>query len=128
MNYLTIDDVLEIRDHIAITYQDQFEIMSRHALLSALAAPRRSAFGAEAYPTLVDKAGALVYSLIQNHPFWDGNKRIASAALRLFVGRNGARLAADDAALKAFTIEIARGKLRDGALASWVQHHIEDLA
>lgn len=126
MNYLTIDDILEIRDRVASTYRDQFEIMSGHALMSALAAPRRSAFGEEAYPTLVEKAGALVYSLVQNHPFWDGNKRIASAALRLFVLRNGARLAADDAALRAFTTEIAKGQLRDGALDAWMRHNIED--
>ena len=133
MVYLTLDDVLAIRDALAATRAahgdgDRYGVRTLSGLLSALAAPRRSAFGAELFPTLSAKAGALAFSLVQNHPFWDGNKRIASAALRLFVGRNGARLAAEDAALKAFTIEIARGKLRDGALASWVQHHIEDHA
>jgi death-on-curing protein len=93
--------------------------------MSALAAPRRSAFGAEAFPSLADKAGALVYALVQNHPFWDGNKRIAAVALRRFLGRNGATLVASDAELESFTTTIARGALRDDAIAAWVGSHIE---
>ena len=125
MVYLTLDDILEIRDHVSATANDRFESMSPNGLMSALAAPRRSAFGAEAFPTLTDKAGALVYALIQNHPFWDGNKRIATQALRLFIARNDARLTADEWLIKAFTIEIARGALRDGDVALWVSKHTE---
>ena len=125
MVYLTLDDILEIRDQVSATANDRFEIMSPNGLMSALAAPRRSAFGAEAFPTLTDKAGALVYALIQNHPFWDGNKRIATQALRLFIARNDARLTADEWLIKAFTIEIARGALRDGDVALWVSKHTE---
>ncbi len=128
MVYLELEDILNIRDQIAAAYADRFEIMSPNGLMSALAAPRRSAFGAEAFPTLADKAGALVYALIQNHPFWDGNKRIATAALRLFLARNDACLTADEPALRMFTTTIARGELRDGPLADWVGNHIEDRA
>src|SRR3954454_10762406 len=103
MEYLTLDDILDIRDHVSAAANDRFEVMSPNGLLSALAAPRRSAFGAEAFPTLAEKAGALVYALIQNHPFWDGNKLIATAALQLFLERNGARCTADQQKLKAFT-------------------------
>jgi death-on-curing protein len=128
MVYLDLEDILNIRDQVATAYADRFEIMSPNGLMSALAAPRRSAFGAEAFPTLADKAGALVYGLIQNHPFWDGNKRIATEALRLFIARNGASLTADGVALRTFTTTIARGQLRDRPLADWVSNHIEDRA
>src|SRR5918912_1878487 len=111
MVYLALEDILSIRDHIAAAYKDRIEIMNYHGLLSALASPRQSAFGEEAFPTLAQKAAALVYSLVQNHPFWDGNKRIAAAALRLFVVRNGAALAASDSAIESFTVRIARGVL-----------------
>src|SRR5215207_310243 len=113
MEYLTLDEILEIRDQVSAAANDRFEVMSPNGLLSALAAPRRSAFGTEAFPTLAEKAGALVYALIQNHPFWDGNKRIATAALRLFIERNGARCTADQQQIKAFTTTIAKGQLRD---------------
>ena len=125
MMYLTLEDILGIRDQIAEAYNDLFEIMSFNGLMSALAAPRRSAFGAEVFPTLAEKAGALVYALVQNHPFWDGNKRIAAAALQQFLGRNGVTLAASAAELEAFTTEIARGALRDNAVPVWVGSHIE---
>jgi len=70
---LTLDDILSIRDRISETFEDHFEVMTVHGLMSALASPERSAFGKEVFPTLVEKAGALVFSLVQNHPFWDGN-------------------------------------------------------
>jgi death-on-curing protein len=128
MIYLTIDDMLEIRDRIAATYVDHFEIMSPNGLLSALAAPRRSAFGVEAFPTLAEKAATLAFALVQNHPFWDGNKRIASAALQLFVERNGARLMAEDVDLRVFTTGIAKGALRGGVLVKWMSDHLENKA
>jgi death-on-curing protein len=128
MNYIVLDDILNIRDRVAQAYAERFEIMSPNGLMSALAAPRRSAFGDELFPTLAEKAGALVFALVQNHPFWDGNKRIAAAALRLFVARNQARLAADDQELRLFTTGIACGALRDQALAVWVSERIEDCA
>jgi death-on-curing protein len=127
MEYLSLDDILEIRDSVSAAANDRFEVMSPNGLLSALAAPRRSAFGAEIFPTLAEKAGALVYALIQNHPFWDGNKRIATAALLLFLERNGARCTADQQQIKAFTTTIAKGELRDGDLVMWVDKHMEDL-
>lgn len=131
MVYLTLDDILAIRDMFAARRAaqgdgDRYGVRTLDGLLSALAAPRRSAFGAELFPTLPAKAGALVYSLVQNHPFWDGNKRIASASLRQFVEQNAARLVAGDQELKAFTIGIARGLVRDAALATWVEQHITD--
>src|SRR5437773_11306603 len=125
MVYLTLDDILSIRDQVSVAYADRFEVMSPNGLMSALAAPRRSAFGTDAFPTLAEKAGALVFSLVQNHPFWDGNKRIASAALRLFVARNDAQLVASDGEVESFTTEIARGKLTSGDLVTWVSDHIE---
>jgi death-on-curing protein len=128
MMYLDLDDILAIRDRVSAEYADRFEVMSPNGLMSAIAAPRRSAFGAEAFPTLPEKAAALVYALVQNHPFWDGNKRIASEALQLFVSRNGTHLAADRPALKTFTSAIARGSLRDGELVAWVTDHIENNA
>jgi death-on-curing protein len=126
MVYLTLDDILSIRDQVSVAYADRFEVMSPNGLMSALAAPRRSAFGTDAFPTLAEKAGALVFSLVQNHPFWDGNKRIAAAALRLFLVRNSAALAASDSAIESFTVQIARGVLRDGGIAAWIGNRIED--
>ena len=123
--YLELDDILNIRDRVADAHGVRIEIMTIHGLLSALAAPRRSAFGIEAFPTLTEKAAALAFALVQNHPFWDGNKRIASAALRLFIERNSARLSAEDIDLRVFTTGIAKGALQGGVLVKWINDHIQ---
>lgn len=61
-------------------------------LQAAIARPQTSAFGKDAYPTVVGKAGALLHSLATNHPFVDGNKRTAWTAAWAFLGLNGYRL------------------------------------
>ena len=51
--------------------------------------------GAELYPTLAEKAAALCFSLVMNHPFVDGNKRIGHAAMETFLVMNGFEMNAD---------------------------------
>lgn len=58
-------------------------------LQAAIARPQASAFGHDAYPSVWDKAGALLHSLAANHPFVDGNKRSAWTAAWAFLGLNG---------------------------------------
>jgi death on curing protein len=128
MEYITLGDLYDIRDRIAAHDPWRFEIVNNNGLLSALATPFQGAFGVEMFPSLVDKAGALVYLLIENHPFRDGNKRIAAEAMALFLQRNGIRLEADAGALKQFTTEIASGTLRDGDVANWIARHSSPLA
>ena len=60
-----------------------------NALDSALAQPRMTFGGADLYPTVVEKAAALGFSLVMNHPFVDGNKRIGHAAMETFLVLNG---------------------------------------
>ncbi len=126
--YLTIEDLLSIRERVAADYPDgdSFDIMTRHGLLSALAAPRQSAFGSDAFPSLVDKAAALLYHLIQNHPFWDGNKRIASEALRRFLLHNGQVLAASNADLETFTVQVASGNTTHDQIVAWIEKRTRD--
>lgn len=61
----------------------------RGMIESAAGRPFHSAFGQDAYPTLVEKAAALFHSLIANHPFHDGNKRTAVLAFEMFLAANG---------------------------------------
>lgn len=128
ITYLDVEDVLAIRDRVAAEHpdSDSFDIMTHHGLLSALAAPRQSAFGSDAFPSLGDKAAALLYHLIQNHPFWDGNKRIASDSLRLFLLRNGRGFAASDDELEAFTVQVASGNAGYDEIVAWICKRVDD--
>jgi death-on-curing protein len=82
-------------------------------LASALARPRATVFGEDAYPGLASKAAALMHSLVTSHPLVDGNKRIGLAAALLFYGLNGVRLEATDDQLFDLTMSIAEGRLGD---------------
>ena len=77
-------------------------------------------FEHELYPSLAAKAGALVTLLIKNHPFQDGNKRIASLALQEFLRRNGHMLSASDDELRAMHLALARGHHDRPDASSWI--------
>ncbi len=80
-------------------------------LEAALARPRATAFGKDAYPTLDGKAAALLHSLARNHALIDGNKRLALAALIAFYGLNGRRLTLTNDAAYDLVINVASGRL-----------------
>ena len=79
-----------------------------NALESCLAVPFQRFSGKSLYPTLVSKAAMLFYLLIKNHPFLNGNKRIAMTTLFVFLYRNGKWLKVDTQELYNFTIWVAQ--------------------
>lgn len=122
--HLTLGDLVDIRDRYAADDPFRFEIVNGPGLLSALTTPFQAAFGQEAFPELVDKAAALVFLLIANHPFRDGNKRIAGEAMRLFLARNGLALDADTTAMRELTgLVTTTHDPRDDRLLAWLARH-----
>ena len=110
MIYLTLDDLLHVADRAI-----EGDVLVRdHGLLdSALARPRATAFGEDAYGSLEDKAAALVHSLARNHALVDGNKRLALAGLIAFLGVNGRRLSLTNDEAYDFIVAVASGQLTD---------------
>ena len=82
-------------------------------LESALARPRASAFGEDAYPDIHQKAAALLHSLARNHALVDGNMRIALAATIAFLGMNGIRLTLSNDQAYDLVMSVATGALDD---------------
>lgn len=111
MRYLDLDDVL----HIARRTLRDVAIRDIGLLESAVARPAASAFGADAYPRLHDKAAALVHSVARNHALVDGNKRLALATLVAFLGVNGERLTLDNDGAYDLIVAIAAGELDEVA-------------
>jgi death on curing protein len=106
--FLELEDLL----HVARRTLGGEPVIRDHGLLeSALARPKASAFGADAYPTLEEKAGALLHSLARNHALVDGDKRLALAATIAFVGLNGRRLTFSNDQAYDFVIAVATGAL-----------------
>jgi len=108
--YLDLDDLLEIA-HEAVSRQ---VVVGDYGLLeSALARPRASVFGEDAYPDLHLKAAALLHSLARNHALVDGNKRLAWTACRTFLAINGQWISAPEDDRFDFVISVATGAQPD---------------
>jgi len=80
-------------------------------LEAALARPRTSVFGEDAYPTLESKAAALLHSVVKNHALVDGNKRLSLAATIAFLGVNGRRLTFTNDEAYELIIAVASGEV-----------------
>jgi hypothetical protein len=78
----------------------------------------------EFYPDLVTKAAALGHSLIQNHPFVDGNKRVGHGAMEVFLLLNGYEIDASTDEQEIIIIDVARGEVSRIELSAWISKHI----
>ena len=84
--------------------------------------------GADLYTSVAEKASALGFSLIQNHPFVDGNKRVGHAAIEVFLMLNGWEISADVDEQESIVIDVASGQLDREAFSSWLATHLTSLA
>jgi death on curing protein len=107
--HLDLDDLL----HVAARTLGDVEVRDIGLLESALARPRSTAFGADAYPSIHGKAAALLHSLARNHALVDGNKRLALSATIAFLGLNGLRLTLSNDEAYDLVIAVAAGGLDD---------------
>jgi death-on-curing protein len=85
IRYLTLAEILDLHYRVIETSGGSHGVLNLGGLDSALAQPQMSFGGQELCPSLAEKGAALGYSLIQNHPFIDGNKRVGHAALETFL-------------------------------------------
>src|SRR5207244_4205608 len=105
MLYLTADEVIEINAREV----GPGLLRDRALLESAVGQPQQTFDGVDLYPTIHEKAGALMFSLIQDHPFLDGNKRTGVVSAYVFYGYNGWLLQAPDTDLIHTAVDIAVG-------------------
>ena len=80
--------------------------------------------GQDLYPGLIEKAAALGFSLISNHPFVDGNKRIGQLAMEAFLLRNGCEIDASTDAQETMIRAVAAGEADREALRLWLATHV----
>ncbi len=127
MRYLTTGELLELYRRVVQQSGGALGVRDLGALESALAQPRMTFDGVDLYPELAEKAAALGFSLIQNHPFIDGNKRIGHAAMELFLIFNGSELQAAVGEQESVILRLASGELPRDQFAAWVRDHITPL-
>lgn len=95
-------------------------IRDKGSLLAALARPYASFDQQDLYPSATEKAAAIFESIIINHPFIDGNKRIAYLLLRLTLLESGYDISATQDEKYDMTIAASKGEIRIEEIKSWI--------
>jgi death-on-curing protein len=124
IRFLTLNQLLIIYRKVIEQTSGSPGVRDHSALVSALAQPRMTFEGKDLYPTIVEKAAALGYSLIQNHPFIDGNKRVGHAAMEVFLILNGYEIEASVDDQEKIIIQLASGNITRNDFLNWLKKHV----
>ncbi len=125
--YLSLVEVLNLHSQIIKQSGGSVVVRDLAALESAIAQPRMTFGGEDLYPTLVDKAAALGFSIVMNHPFIDGNKRTGHAAMETFLVLNGIEINASVDEQERVILALASGELGREAFVQWIKEHIKTI-
>lgn len=125
---LNLAEVLRLHELIIASSGGSSGLRDLRALESAMGQPYQTFGGQDLYPGLVEKAAALGFSLIMNHPFVDGNKRVGHAALESLLMLNGHELHASIDEAEKEILAVAAGERTREEFARWVSDHVRRLA
>ena len=138
MDLITLQEVEYLafrlaKEHFAFDESiPDFSTRFPNILESCLLTPFQKVYGQSLYPTLVLRASMLFYLIIKNHPFINGNKRIAMTTLLIFLYKNGKWIKVDPKKLYNFTVWIAQSpaELKDQvvpAIQKFLKTYLEDV-
>jgi death on curing protein len=122
--FLTLDEVLAIHADQIRRYGGSHGVRDVGLLSSALAMPEASVGGVHVHTSLAEMAAAYLFHIARNHPFVDGNKRAALAAVLAFIWLNDQRLEADDDELVELVMGIAAGRLGKADAAVFISARV----
>ena len=125
--YLSLAEVLKLHGLIIAKSGGSDGLRDLGMLESALGQPRQTFGGEDLYPSLTSKAAALGFSLIMNHPFIDGNKRVGHAATEAVLMLNGFELAAEIDDAEAEILTVAGGQRTRDEFQAWIEKHVRPL-
>lgn len=121
--YLTVAQLLFIHARLVVETGGSSGVRDMGLLEAAAARPQATFDGQPLYPTLFAQAAALLDSVVNNHPFVDGNKRVGITAAGLFLRQNDHRLTATNEELAAFTLRVAGHRIELAEISAWLQGH-----
>ena len=127
MRYLTLGEVIALHRVILEGSGGSIGVRDLGALESALAQPRASFDGVDLHASLCTKAAALGFSLALNHPFVDGNKRVAHAAMEAFLMLNGSEISAAINEQESLMLDLAAGLVTRQQLTEWLESHVQSV-
>lgn len=121
MRYLAVEEIIALHANVTALSGGILGLRDRGALESAVAQPEMTFSGNDLYPTVAEKAAALGHSLIQNHPFIDGNKRVGHAAMEVFLVLNGYEISAPVDEQEQIILTVANGRMSRAELGEWLK-------
>ena len=127
MRLLTLEQVIHLHGKIITQSGGSNGIRDQGALESAIAQPSMTFSGDDLYPTLEEKVAALGFSLINNHPFVDGNKRIGHAAMEVTLLLNGHELSALVDEQEKIILGMASSETSREDFITWIRDHVVKL-
>lgn len=122
-SYLTLEQILVIHEDQIKRYGGTSGLRQLSLLESSLFRPQSTFDGKDLYESLFDKAAALIYSLIQNHPFLDGNKRTGIVAGFVFLEMNGLIVNTEKEEIVDIVVSIATQKWNVERVSNWLKHN-----
>ena len=122
---ITIKIILRLHDLSIINYGGSQGIRDQGLMESAIARPYQTFGGKDLYPTVLEKAAALAESIIINHPFIDGNKRMGLLAMLLILEIGNFKITASNDDTYNFTIEISTGEIKFEEIVLWLKNNTE---
>ena len=125
IRYLTLTEVLILHRQVAEQSVGALGLRDIGLLESAVNQPRMTFGEQELYPTIIDKASALCFSIVMNHPFADGNKPTGHAAMETFLVLNKLETSASTDEQEQIILNLASGELRRGAFTEWLQQNVK---
>ncbi len=123
MKYLSPHQVLFFHARLIEETGGSHGVRDMGLLLSALGRPQATFEKKDLYPTIYVKAAAVADSIINNHPFVDGNKRTGIGAAAMFLSLNGYMIIASNKELLDLTMQIAQKRTTIGEIANWFETH-----
>lgn len=124
IRYLSAADIYVINEKIV---GHRPNVRDRKLLRSAADRPSIRVFGEEQFPTLIDKAAAVLHSIAYHHLFADGNKRTAQEAVVMFLEANNYHTTWQTDEAIAFILEIAQGQHEVEAVSDWLADHTQQI-
>ena len=125
MKILTKNQVIALQKQLIDRYCGTYGVRDEGILDSALHAPFQTFSGEELYPDIFEKAARLGFGLIKGHAFIDGNKRIGTHVMLIFLRLNDVMLRYSDDELIQMIFDVASGSADDKALLNWLKDHTE---
>jgi death on curing protein len=122
-HYLTTAQILFLHARLIDETGGSHGLRDLGLLEAATGRPQATFDEQELYPDLFSKAATFMDSLVNNHPFVDGNKRTGITAAALFLRQNGYRLTATNPELEAFTLKVASSRVEVNEIAAWFRTH-----